>query len=176
MKTLPYADDLYLIKNVYSEDFCKDLIAECERNNGWCSAEGDHYPGQEIRVKTLSEYFYSEILRGYEILKTAADGLWAPNQLFGLRDAFVCKYTMDSQRSLSLHNDHSLVSASVKLNEDYTGGQLSFPRQNITNSGTELGDMLIWPGQVTHPHESLNLTSGSKYSLTFWTRRSPWDN
>ena len=40
----------------------------------------------------------------------------------GLRDAFVMRYSMDTQTSLGFHTDASLVTGSVKLNGDYEGG------------------------------------------------------
>ena len=61
---------------------------------------------------------------------------------------------------------------SIKLNDNYSGGSLNFPRQNITNDGLNIGYAIIWPAQVTHPHESLKIIEGVKYSLVVWTGRS----
>ena len=92
-----------------------------------------------------------------------------------MRDAFVMKYTMDTQRSLNLHTDASLVTGSVKLNDDYTGGELYFPRQGISNKDIPPGKMILFPGAVTHGHTSTELTKGAKYSLTMWSSRYPGD-
>ena len=74
--------------------------------------------------------------------------------MYGLRDAFIIKYEMDKQRSLRLHNDASLVTGSVKFNDDYEGGLLEFPRQGISNKAVPVGKCLLFPGQVTHAHTS----------------------
>tara|TARA_B100001079_G_scaffold62011_1_gene52624 strand:+ start:44 stop:337 length:294 start_codon:yes stop_codon:yes gene_type:complete len=95
--------------------------------------------------------------------------------MWGLRDAFLIKYTMNGQKSLRLHNDASLVTGSVKLNDDYTGGVLSFPRQGITNEDIPIGKLILFPGQVTHGHTSTELLSGTKYSLTIWSQRYKGD-
>ena len=95
--------------------------------------------------------------------------------MWGLRDAFLIKYEMDKQRELRVHNDASLVTGSVKLNDDYTGGLLEFPRQKFTNKDIPVGKCLLFPGQVTHGHTSTLLESGTKYSLTIWSSRYEGD-
>jgi predicted 2-oxoglutarate/Fe(II)-dependent dioxygenase YbiX len=81
------------------------------------------------------------------------------------------RYSMDTQRTLGHHTDASLVTGSVKLNDDYEGATLIFPRQNVTNRDIPVGKMILFPGQVTHGHYVDPLTSGTKYSATFWTAR-----
>ena len=91
--------------------------------------------------------------------------------MYEIRDLFAIKYSMESQKSLRLHHDMPLVSGSLKLNNNYAGGELVFPRQGVDNRELEVGSIIIWPGQVTHPHECKELKSGTKYSLTLWTAR-----
>jgi len=100
---------------------------------------------------------------------------WNPCHLYGLRDAFIIKYEMDKQRELRLHNDASLVTGSIKLNDDYEGGILEFPRQGISNKDIPVGKCILFPGQVTHAHTSTELQSGTKYSLTIWSSRYDGD-
>jgi predicted 2-oxoglutarate/Fe(II)-dependent dioxygenase YbiX len=70
-----------------------------------------------------------------------------------------------------LHNDASLVTGSVKLNDDYLGANLIYPRQNISNKDIPVGKMILFPGALTHGHECLPLRAGVKYSYTIWTQR-----
>ena len=93
----------------------------------------------------------------------------------GIRDLFVIKYSPRTQKSLNLHTDISLISGSVKLNDGYTGAELYFPRQQFYNKDIEVGDLLLWPSQVTHPHESLPIYDRTKYSLVLWTQRFKGD-
>jgi predicted 2-oxoglutarate/Fe(II)-dependent dioxygenase YbiX len=81
------------------------------------------------------------------------------------------KYSEDTQKTLGLHTDASLVTGSVKLNDDYEGATLIFPRQGVTNRDIPIGKMLLFPGQVTHGHYVDQLVSGTKFSATFWTSR-----
>jgi hypothetical protein len=75
---------------------------------------------------------------------------------------------LDTQTELRLHHDVAQVSASVKLNDDYVGAELDFPRQDFTNADVPVGSLLVWPSLVTHPHQTQPLVSGVKYGLTIW--------
>ena len=132
--------------------------------------EGDKVPSQDLRLKEFDQWeklkkHWNEIV--YEIVYE----YWHPCHMWGLRDAFIIKYEMDKQRELRVHNDASLVTGSVKLNDDYTGGLLEFPRQKFSNKDIPVGKCLLFPGQVTHGHLSSKLESGTKYSLTIWSSR-----
>ena len=98
-----------------------------------------------------------------------------PMAHIGLRDAFTMKYTPDTQNMLALHTDASLVTGNVKLNEDYEGGELLFPRQNFSNINVPKGRCLLWPSEVTHGHAVNEIYNGTKYSLTMWTSRYQGD-
>ena len=82
---------------------------------------------------------------------------------------------MDTQTQLNLHCDASLVTGSVKLNDDYKGAELVFPRQKFSNKDVPVGKCILFPGQLTHGHECQELVSGVKYSLTIWTSRYSGD-
>ncbi|MGA1541278.1 MAG: 2OG-Fe(II) oxygenase, partial [Ilumatobacteraceae bacterium] len=94
--------------------------------------------------------------------------VWPLIDYCGLRDVFVIKYSLDAQTELRIHHDVAQVSASVKLNDDYDGAELSFPRQGVSNADVPVGSLLLWPSLVTHPHLVEPLRSGVKYGLTVW--------
>ena len=94
--------------------------------------------------------------------------IWPYVDYYGLRDAFVIRYAPGEQESLRIHHDVAQVSGSIKLNDGYRGAELSFPRQGFDNGSVEVGEMLVWPSLVTHPHETRQLTDGVKYALTVW--------
>ena len=128
------------------------------------------------RVWDISEDLYKQLEDHWtQYIKPICEEYWAPMLHTSIRDAFVMKYTVDTQRSLALHNDASLVTASVKLNDDYEGAELVFPRQKKTNKDVPVGEAILFPGQVTHGHKCEELTSGTKYSLTIWTARYAGD-
>jgi hypothetical protein len=164
--------DIFVLYNFLSNDFCDDLIAECEKLGEWQELKNDIYPAQEIRLKKLNSIYYEAFNKAYlRKIVPLVENKWSPLKMYGIRDLFTIKYSMDTQRKLNLHHDMSLVSGSLKLNNNYTGGELYFPRQGVSNSQLDVGSIILWPGQVTHPHECKELESGVKYSLTLWTSR-----
>jgi GR25 family glycosyltransferase involved in LPS biosynthesis len=162
------SQDIILI-DFMSKDMCEKMISLAE-DKQFHIMEGDKVPSQDLRLrelglwKSLEEHWMKTV---YDIVYQ----YWYPCHMYGLRDAFIIKYEMDKQRSLRLHNDASLVTGSVKLNDDYEGGLLEFPRYNFTNADVPVGKCLLFPGQVTHGHTSTELQKGTKYSLTIWSSR-----
>ena len=166
------SDDILLI-DFMSKDMCENMISLAEEKT-FRIMEGDRVPSQDLRLKEFDQWeklkkHWNTII--YEIVYE----YWHPCHMWGLRDAFIIKYEMDKQRELRVHNDASLVTGSVKLNDDYTGGLLEFPRQKFTNKDIPVGKCLLFPGQVRHGHTSTELLSGTKYSLTIWSSRYEGD-
>lgn len=155
---------------------CQKLIAKAEEVGKWESMYGDKFPGQELRIRELDINLFNKLENHFaRHINPVIEKHWWPLQMYGLRDAFIIKYTPETQKSLACHHDASLVSTIVYLNDDYTGGDTYFPRQKFSTAGTEVGKMVLWPGQVTHGHEGREVTSGSKYALVIWTARRPGD-
>jgi hypothetical protein len=129
----------------------------------------DPVPGHEVSLAVISPRLFEAVqddlgVRIWPRLRRQ----WPYIDYYGLRDAFVIRYAMGEQESLRIHHDVAQVSASVKLNDEYVGAGLSFPRQQVTNESTEGGELLAWPSLVTHPHRTEQLRSGVKYALTIW--------
>lgn len=159
-----------------SREECAKLIEKAERYGKWESMYGDKFPGQEVRIRVLDINLFDKLEQHFvDQINPAIERHWWPLQMYGLRDAFIIRYSPETQKSLNCHHDASLVSAIVYLNDDYTGGDTYFPRQNFSTEGTEVGKMVLWPGQVTHGHEGREVTSGTKYALVIWTARRPGD-
>ena len=59
------------------------------------------------------------------------------------------------------------LSVVLYLNEDYEGGEIAFPRQSRSIK-PKTGDMVLFPSHFTHPHASLDVTSGTKYACVCW--------
>ncbi len=175
IKTTDYEviDDDMIMMDFMTPEKCQEMIKLAEDQEFHCHY-ADNVPSQDLRLREIG--LWNELERHWN--KTVYDIVykyWEPCHMYGLRDAFIIKYEMDKQRSLRLHNDASMVTGSVKLNDDYTGGVLKFPRQNITNEDIPIGKLILFPGQCTHGHTSTELLSGTKYSLTIWSQRYKGD-
>jgi prolyl 4-hydroxylase len=53
------------------------------------------------------------------------------------------------------------------LNDDFEGGETFFDRQGIKVK-PQKGSAIVFPSYYTHPHQSLPVTRGRKYSWTSW--------
>jgi hypothetical protein len=166
-------NDMILV-DYMTPTMCSDLIELSDKHGGWDSLKDDKFPAREIRLKALG--LWEEMERHWKkYLYPVIENYWWPMEMYGMRDAFVMRYSLDTQKSLALHTDASLVTGSVKLNDDYEGADLVFPRQNYSNKDIPVGKCLLFPGAVTHGHACTELTSGVKYSLTMWSQRYPGD-
>lgn len=163
-----------LVVPFLSEAQCRDIIEKSEAVGGWDQMAGDKFPAQEIRADKLG--LWAELEKAWkDHLGKIAESKWTPMEHIGLRDAFAMRYAMDTQTSLGFHTDASLVTGSVKLNEDYEGAELVFPHQDFSNINVPLGHCILFPSAVTHGHKVNPLKSGVKYSLTMWTSRYQGD-
>lgn len=153
----------------WTADFCSLVIRAAEATGGFGHQPDDPVPGHEISLAAIAPRLFEHLendigARMWPVLRR----WWPLVDYHGLRDAFVIKYAIGGQEELRLHHDVAQVSASIKLNDDYVGGELEFPRQGCTNAAVGVGDALVWPSLVTHPHGSSPIRSGTKYSLTIW--------
>ncbi|KAL6433068.1 hypothetical protein ACFW04_006388 [Cataglyphis niger] len=81
---------------------------------------------------------------------------------------FVVRYRPDEQPSLRPHHDSSTYTINIALNEagvDYKGGGCRFIRYNCSVTDTKPGWMLMHPGRLTHYHEGLRVTAGTRYIM-----------
>ncbi len=161
-------DEVYTTR-FWTPRFCHAVIRAAEAIGAFEPQDDDPVPGREISLAAISprlfEAFEQDIgMRLFPRLQT----VWPYIDYHGLRDAFVIRYAMGEQESLRMHHDVAQISASMKLNDGFEGGELEFPRQGVSNAGLRVGELITWPSLVTHPHAGNQLRSGVKYGLTIW--------
>lgn len=163
--------DIYKCKFL-TPDGCDLILGAVKGVGDWKPEKVDpEYFTQDIKIKEKLPSVYdllNDRLDSYIFPEVAA--MYNLDTYFEVFHMFAIRYSMDTQRSLKLHHDQSYISASVKLNEDYEGGILEFPKQEYDNSRVEIGDILLWPGDITHPHQCTELLSNEKHALTIWTK------
>ena len=72
-----------------------------------------------------------------------------------------------------IHADHgpgyvSTISVVAYLNDDYEGGEIYFPRFNLTVK-PEAGDIIVFPSTYVYEHASQDMISGTKYCIVIMT-------
>ncbi len=161
-------DELYTTP-FWTPAMCTAVVRAAEAIGAFEPQPDDPVPGHEVSLAVISPRLFEAVqddigLRIWPRLRT----VWPYVDYHGLRDVFVIRYALGQQESLRIHHDVAQLSGSVKLNDDYDGGALDFPRQGFTNENLGVGEMLMWPSLVTHPHQTNQLRNGVKYALTVW--------
>lgn len=72
-----------------------------------------------------------------------------------------------------IHGDHGpfyacTISAVVYLNDDYDGGEIEFPRQELVVK-PKAGSIVMFPSNFVYEHAALEIRSGTKYSVVIMT-------
>ena len=81
---------------------------------------------------------------------------------------FMVRYKPEEQPSLRPHHDSSTYTINIALNHagtDFEGGGCRFIRYDCSVTSTKKGWMLIHPGRLTHYHEGLETTKGTRYIM-----------
>ena len=158
-----------LVVPCWTPQFCATVVRAAEALGAFEAQVDDPVPGHEVSLAVISPRLFETVQEDFGArLWPQLQTVWPYVDYYGLRDAFVIRYAPGEQESLRIHHDVAQISGSIKLNDGYEGAELVFPRQGFDNSGVGVGDMLVWPSLVTHPHETAQLRGGVKYALTVW--------
>ena len=116
---------------------CQELIDIAERTAG--SLLCRPFPSHDIHLKELglmeeADDFFKVVV------KPIIEKYWKPPPYTHLRKAFAMKYSPDTQKTLGLHNDSSMVTGSVKPNDDYEGATLI----GLDKESTQRYSMVRW--------------------------------
>lgn len=172
------ATDILCIE-FWKPEFCKLIIDAADSINSYESRPEDPVPGQELRIDKISQDFYISFCKHWkQIIQPILNEYYmlpAEQWFIGWKVPFIIKYEMHKQRYLRPHMDGSLLTGTVRLNDDYAGADLVFPRQKYRNTHVPVGSMLVWPSSIQHIHYSDQLNGGTKYSLVAWTKNDVKD-
>ncbi|KAB7502830.1 Procollagen-lysine,2-oxoglutarate 5-dioxygenase 3 [Armadillidium nasatum] len=163
---------------VFKERYAKEMIEMVENYGRW--SDGSHMdtrlesgyenvPTVDIHMKQVNyNDEWHEILRAYiqPLQLRVYDGYFndPPRALM----SFTVRYRPDEQPALRPHHDTSTYTINVGLNRpgiDYQGGGCRFLRYNCSVVDTRVGWTLMHPGRLTHLHEGLRVTAGTRYII-----------
>jgi len=170
-KTYEVTNDI-IITPLWSEEFCKEMcdISEFYKDR----FIQDSYTA-DLHWWKISGLLFADYALHYKkgilpLLGKVYEGI----HFTGITSPYIVRHKVG--QSTKLHHDISKVTLSVKLNNDYTGGEIQFPRQRFTNKDIPVGYGLFWPGYVTHPHKVTEVISGTKYTVVGFTLPTQSDN
>lgn len=160
-----------------SEQMCDELVEEMEHYGQWSGGRHEdsrlaggyeNVPTVDIHMKQVGyEDQWLQLLRTY--VGPMTESLF-PGYHTKTRAVmnFVVRYRPDEQPSLRPHHDSSTFTLNVALNHkglDYEGGGCRFLRYDCVISSPRKGWGLLHPGRLTHYHEGLPTTRGTRYIM-----------
>lgn len=164
---------------LFNKTFCQEVIQLVEKNNKWSKGGDSHYdprinnqenyPTQDIHLKDINPLFdqiWRKLIKN--LFSNLISQIYSPYSTKGLNIAFIVKYSVDGQKELAPHHDASTYTLNISLNEhnvDYEGGGCYFVRQKYAHIGQEPGYCCVHPGKLTHYHQGLTTTKGTRYIL-----------
>ncbi|XP_046593466.1 procollagen-lysine,2-oxoglutarate 5-dioxygenase isoform X1 [Neodiprion lecontei] len=158
--------------------FTKELIEIMEAFGQWSDGTNsdprlsggyENVPTRDIHTNQVNLepqwlYFLKEYVRPLQELAFTGYFHDPPRSLMN----FMVRYRPDEQPSLRPHHDSSTYTINIALNRagiDYEGGGCRFIRYNCSVTDTKPGWMLMHPGRLTHYHEGLLVTKGTRYIM-----------
>ncbi|CAL4066713.1 unnamed protein product, partial [Meganyctiphanes norvegica] len=163
---------------IFTERFAEELIEVMENHGSWSAGsnedarlEGGYesVPTIDIHMKQVGyEEQWLEILHLYiqPLQLRAYEGynneVGPPRAIMN----FVVRYKPEEQPFLRPHHDTSTYTINVALNRpgiDFEGGGCRFVRYDCSVTNTRVGWTLMHPGRLTHLHEGLITTAGTRY-------------
>ncbi|XP_055326484.1 procollagen-lysine,2-oxoglutarate 5-dioxygenase isoform X2 [Sitodiplosis mosellana] len=163
---------------VANERFCDDLVKIVETFGKWSDGTNhderlnggyEAVPTRDIHMSQVGlENVWLTFLNKYvRPLQEAVFMGYYHNPVRSIMN-FVVRYRPDEQPTLRPHHDSSTYTINIALNTvgvDYEGGGCHFLRYNCSVTATQKGWMLMHPGRLTHFHEGLRTTSGTRYIM-----------
>lgn len=161
---------------LFSNEFCEELITICKNANLWSAGKNkdkrlsggyENHPTVDVHLNQIALHdIWNDIVKNY--ISKIASKLYSDITTKGTNINFVVKYTMGGQEFLRPHHDASMYTVNIALNlqdRDYVGGGCRFIRQDCSVTNTPIGFCNIHPGRLTHYHEGIPITSGTRFIL-----------
>ncbi|KAI3413726.1 hypothetical protein GPALN_011209 [Globodera pallida] len=161
-----------------SERFCREIIEVMEEFGKWSEGKNqdrriqggyENVPTRDIHMNQVGfERHWLQILDNYVAPMQEKVFIGFYQRPIHANMMFVVRYRPDEQASLRPHHDASTYSIDVALNRkdvDYEGGGVRYVRYNCTVPADRVGWSMLFPGRLTHLHEGLPTTRGTRYIL-----------
>lgn len=162
--------DVYLFP-IVSDRFCDDLRKVAETYGRWDTKPDDYVSTKNIRLVDIGfEDIWIDFLAYYvlPLQEVVYQGYITDYPPFS-EQMVIARYTPDQQPISRVRVDKSYYVVNIALNTvdvDFEGGGRHFIRFNCSVTATPKGWMLMHPGRITHIHDELKTTRGTRYVLS----------
>lgn len=162
---------------IVTERFAAELIAVMEAYGRWSDGSSmddrlkggyEAVPTRDVHMNQVGlEELWARFLKHYVRPLQEAVYVGYHSKAEALMN-FVVRYKPTEQPFLKPHHDTSTYTINIALNRagvDYVGGGCRFLRYDCAVTDTKVGWMLMHPGRLTHYHEGLYVTEGTRYIM-----------
>uniref|UniRef100_A0AAQ5Y724 procollagen-lysine 5-dioxygenase n=1 Tax=Amphiprion ocellaris TaxID=80972 RepID=A0AAQ5Y724_AMPOC len=160
---------------VFSVKACDEIVEEMEHYGSWSGGKHEDkrisggyetVPTDDIHMKQIGFdkewlHFIREFIS--PVTLKVFSGYYTKG--YAIMN-FVVKYTPERQAYLRPHHDSSTFTINIALNNkdtDFQGGGCRFHRYNCSIESPRKGWSFMHPGRLTHLHEGLPTTNGTRY-------------
>jgi hypothetical protein len=170
----------------FSKSFCKTLIDRYDKHINHkqllhsdkfvTKTNLDHLDDNDMKYEPGMTAKLSEIPELYKIIMNHIREHLYPlvNKHFPyfngskISPPYILRYesTNSYESKMDIHFDNEQIPVIIYLNDDFEGGGTYFPLFNKVING-KTGDLLFYPGGITHPHGGKKITKGKRYLLLF---------
>jgi len=156
---------------LFSEEYCDFLMEISDSRGAWAENKVDPYTAYEQKVAEISPMLHAYhklwIVDGY--LSALTRGLFMGYEPEKVVNHFLIKYQSSTIRDMGWHHDEdSLLSVSVNLNDDFEGSGLGFIHAPGKKIVARKGWGLMFAGNPIMRHRAYPLTKGSRYVMVYW--------
>ncbi|XP_071383665.1 procollagen-lysine,2-oxoglutarate 5-dioxygenase 2 isoform X2 [Centroberyx affinis] len=160
---------------VFSDKACDEIVEEMEHYGSWSGGKHEDkritggyetVPTDDIHMKQIGfDKEWLHFIREYisPVTLKVFSGYYTKG--YAVMN-FVVKYTPGRQSYLRPHHDSSTFTINIALNNkdtDFQGGGCRFHRYNCSIESPRKGWSFMHPGRLTHLHEGLPTTNGTRY-------------
>ena len=169
--------DIFLFKNIFPSNLIEDFLAlRTSENNERIDINSVNFElflkfnewFKEIDNNILDEYLSIYDIENDIGLNATQETIDDLKQFCGARwrDVYTLRYTptYSNLDIKNIHFDFTNITTVICLDDNYTGGELVFPRQDISVR-LNLGDCIVFPGDLRYPHYAQKVTSGMREVL-----------
>ena len=165
---------IIIFPNVVSSITCDEIVNTYRDTELW---EDSHFYSKEQGIRTCNEIRIPVSESDTDIFNVVTECLSEYNKVFMTTATTDEGYTLLRYREDQCITDHMddttglgrVLSCSILLNDDFTGGEFSFWGGEKIISPKK-GSVVMFPSNFMYPHKILPVKDGTRYSVITWLK------
>ena len=165
---------IIIFPNVVSSIICDEIVNTYRDTELW---EDSHFYSKEQGIRTCNEIRIPVSESDTAIFNVVTECLSEYNKVFMTTATTDEGYTLLRYREDQCITDHMddttglgrVLSCSILLNDDFTGGEFSFWGGEKIISPKK-GSVVMFPSNFMYPHKILPVKDGTRYSIITWLK------